>query len=102
MSTADHPKTDVSVRKHLGPGRISFLWLSLRSTMRYTHQRGLPYPVLFEWVTTPPGAANLAGSRKWGRGSESLFLSGLGDRARVFEKTVVVIYRRQADVNQPG
>ncbi|POM60301.1 LOW QUALITY PROTEIN: Pol protein [Phytophthora palmivora] len=52
MSTADHPQTDgqtercskmpsaVSVREHLGPGRISFLWLSLHSTMRYTHHRG--------------------------------------------------------------
>ncbi|POM69915.1 Pol protein, partial [Phytophthora palmivora] len=53
-----------------------------------------------------PGAANLVGRhrclrRKWGRGSESLFLPGLGDRARVFKKTVFVIYRRQADVDQP-
>ncbi|POM61160.1 Pol protein [Phytophthora palmivora] len=30
--------------------------------MLYTHQRGLP--VLFEWVTTPPGAANLAGRHR--------------------------------------
>ncbi|POM74750.1 Putative retroelement [Phytophthora palmivora] len=57
MSTADHPQTDVrrsastacsktlfavSVPRHLGPGRTSFLWLSLDLTMRYTHQRGLP------------------------------------------------------------
>ncbi|POM77953.1 Pol protein [Phytophthora palmivora] len=56
---------------------------------------------------TPPGAANLAGRirglyRKWERGSESLFFPGLGDRARGFEKTVVIIYRRQADANQPA
>ncbi|POM60118.1 Pol protein [Phytophthora palmivora] len=74
MSTAYHLQTDVSVLKHLGPGRTSFLWLSLYSTMRCTHQRG--YSVLLEWVTTPPGAANLAGRhrclhRKWGRGSET-------------------------------
>ncbi|POM80352.1 Pol protein [Phytophthora palmivora] len=53
-----------------------------------------------------PGAANLAGRhcglhRKWERGPESIFLPSLGDRARVFEKTVVIIYRQQADANQP-
>ncbi|POM67354.1 Shikimate 5-dehydrogenase [Phytophthora palmivora] len=80
MSTADHPQTDVSVRKHLDPGRISFLWLSSNAVHAST---GFT-PVLFEWVTTPPGAANLAGRyrglhRKWGRGSESLFLPGLSN-----------------------
>ncbi|POM78272.1 LOW QUALITY PROTEIN: Pol protein [Phytophthora palmivora] len=40
------------------------------------------YPVLLEWATTPPGAANLAGRhrclhRKCGRGSENLFLPRL-------------------------
>ncbi|POM65367.1 Pol protein, partial [Phytophthora palmivora] len=53
MSTADHPQTDGQTER-------------------------VVYPVLFEWATTPPGAANLAGRRrglhrKWGRGSESLF-----------------------------
>ncbi|POM64469.1 Pol protein [Phytophthora palmivora] len=60
--------------------------------MRYTHQRGLP--ILLEWVITPRGAANLAGRhrclhRKWGRGSESHFLPGLRNRARVFTKTII-------------
>ncbi|POM73942.1 Hypothetical protein PHPALM_9158 [Phytophthora palmivora] len=82
MSTADHPETDGQTERAV-------------------------YPVLFEWVTTPPGTTNLAGRRrglhrKWGGGSESLFLPGLGDRARVFEKTIVVVYRRQVDVDQPG
>ncbi|POM68988.1 LOW QUALITY PROTEIN: Putative retroelement [Phytophthora palmivora] len=95
----------VSVLKHLGPRRTNCLWLSLCSAMRYTHQRGLP--VLLERATTLSGAANLAGRHrglhpKWGRGSESLFLPGLGNRARVFTNTVVVVYRQQVDVGQPG
>ncbi|POM81611.1 LOW QUALITY PROTEIN: Pol protein [Phytophthora palmivora] len=40
--------------------------------------------------------------RKWGRGSESLFLPGLRDRARVFKRSVGVIYRRQVDAYQSG
>ncbi|POM79400.1 Pol protein [Phytophthora palmivora] len=112
MSTADHPQTDGqtervncvledTLRSICAEAPRSWSdqlpMLSLHSTMRYPHQR----------VTTPPGAANLAGRhrglhRKWGRGSESLFLPGLRNRARVFKKTVVVVYRRQADVDKPG
>ncbi|POM64320.1 Pol protein [Phytophthora palmivora] len=37
------------------------------------------YPVLLEWVTTPPGAANLAGRHR-------------GLHPRVFTKTIVVVF----------
>ncbi|POM62454.1 reverse transcriptase [Phytophthora palmivora] len=47
------------------------------------------YPVLIEWATIPPCAAHLAG---WNRCLHP----------RVFKKTIAVIYRRQADANQPG
>ncbi|POM81278.1 Putative retroelement [Phytophthora palmivora] len=65
MSTADHPQTDVCTQQ-CG-----------------TRINGV-YPVLLEQVTTPPGAANLAGRcrglhRKWGRYSESLFIPGLSN-----------------------
>ncbi|POM75076.1 Pol protein, partial [Phytophthora palmivora] len=74
MSTADHPQTNVhlervhrvkilcavSMLRHLGP---------VCTQQCGTRINGV-YPVLFEWVTTPPGAANLTGKhrglhRKW-------------------------------------
>ncbi|POM67667.1 Putative retroelement, partial [Phytophthora palmivora] len=64
----------VSVRKHLGP---------VCTQQCGTRINGF-YPVLLEWVTTPPGTANLAGRhrgllRKWGeaRKAFSSLVSGI-------------------------
>ncbi|POM66336.1 Hypothetical protein PHPALM_17816 [Phytophthora palmivora] len=86
----------VSVLRLLGPGQTSFLWLSLHSTMPYTHY-GV-YPVLLEWVTTPPGTdASIVG----GGEARKAFSSQVSETVRIFKKTIVVVYRRQADVDQP-
>ncbi|POM63369.1 Pol protein [Phytophthora palmivora] len=118
MSTADHPQTDGQTERVNRVLEDTLRSICAEAPRSWSDQLPMVEFALNNAVHASTGFTPfylnglrplqvLAGRhrclhRKWGRGSESLFLPCLGDRARVFEKTVVVIFGRQADVDQPG
>ncbi|POM65321.1 Reverse transcriptase [Phytophthora palmivora] len=120
MSTADHPQTDGQTERVNCVLEYTLRSICAEALRSWSDQLPMVEFALNNAVHAstgftpfylnglrPPGAANLAGRHRglhriWGRGSESLFLPGLRNSVRVFKKTVVVVYRQQADVDQPG